>query len=421
MKLITAMSDKPDSPEEGTNDEQKQQLVYMMPQQDFDEDEIDLWQLFLPLIKYKVQILLFLMVGLVTGLGYPLYKKFPPYSQTASVEPINTTLTQLTEELGIEPINTTLTQLTEELELGKQDLFSLIDQTSADGKQLLITGAEYQYTTKSNPEIIQIIKLDTFRDLKTTTTQTGTHDLILTIESLPTTEMIKQLKKAYSEFFKLDQELLILKQKIKISQINIYTKTNGKEAPSIYSENENGDFQTYLVGFPRLRYAILQSKIQSLHDTLSAPVYFEFKHNKVPWAIWKDIKAQLKEEEEEEDKEKKMHQNVIKKKAETLKSKTAEISKYQMMDYLITNNLKLPVDRFNWPSVAAVQSFLSPPTMTTTAPISSKKVLLICIAIALLLGIFSVYLRVFAGNLSRREGFEKQRQEFMKAFKHWKL
>ncbi|MBT4263369.1 MAG: hypothetical protein HOD85_04075 [Deltaproteobacteria bacterium] len=409
MKLITAMSDKPDSPEEGTNDEQKQQLVYMMPQQDFDEDEIDLWQLFLPLIKYKVQILLFLMVGLVIGLGYPLYKKPQAPQQTTSIKSMS------------ESIGNTLMRLTEELELGKQDLFSLIDQTQADGKQLLITGAEYQYTTKDNPGKVQIIKLDTFRDLKTTTTQAGTHDLILTIESLPTTEMIKQLKNAYSELLKLDQVLLILNQKRKIGQINVFTRTNGKDAPTIDSKNKNGDFQTNLAGFPRLRYAILQSKIQSLHDTLSAPVYFEFKHNKVPWAIWKDIKAQLKEEEEEEDKEKKMHQNVIKKKAETLKSKTAEISKYQMMDYLITNNLKLPVDRFNWPSVAAVQSFLSPPTMTTTAPISSKKVLLICIAIALLLGIFSVYLRVFAGNLSRREGFEKQRQEFMKAFKHWKL
>jgi hypothetical protein len=405
------MSNKPNSPEESTNDQEKQQLVYLMPQQDFDEDEIDLWQLFLPLIKYKVQILLFLMVGLVIGLGYPLYKKPQAPQQTTSIKSMS------------ESIGNTLMRLTEELELGKQDLFSLIDQTQADGKQLLITGAEYQYTTKDNPGKVQIIKLDTFRDLKTTTTQTGTHDLILTIESLPTTEMIKQLKKAYSEFFKLDQELLILKQKIKISQINIYTKTNGKEAPSIYSENENGDFQTYLVGFPRLRYAILQSKIQTLHDTLSDPVYFEFKHNKVPWAIWKDIKAQLKEEEEEEEeeeeKEKKMHQGIIKMKAETLINKTAEISKYQMMDYLIKNNLKLPADRFNWPSVAAAQSFIFP--LTETAPNSSKKVLLICIAIALFLGIFSVYLRVFAGNLTRGEGFEKQKQELMKAFKYWKL
>jgi hypothetical protein len=403
------MSNKPETPEEGTNDPQKQQLVYMMPQHDFDEDEIDLWQLFLPLIKYKVQILLFLIVGLGIGLGYPQYKRSQTRQKTAAVKPNN-------ESIGI-----TLKQLTEELEIGKQDFFSLIDQTPAEGKQLLITGAEYQYTTKENPGKVQIIRLDTFRDLKKKKAATkinNAYDLILTIESRPTMELIKQLKNTYSELFELDRELLILDQKRKIGQINAYTKTHKKEAQSGDITNEKRGSQSNLVGQSRLRQTALQARIQLLHDTLSDPVYFEFRHNKVPWTIWKDIKSQLKEEEEEEEEEEK-HQNLIKTGAKTLKSKTAEISKYQMMDYLLTNNLNLPAERFNWPSIAAVQSFRNPPL--PTAPINSKKVLLISIAIALFLGIFSVYLRIFAGNLSRGDGFEKQKQELMKAFKHWKL
>jgi hypothetical protein len=51
----------------------KQQIIYMMPQHELEGDSIDLWQFFLPLVKYKVQILLFLLVGGFLGIFIPLY------------------------------------------------------------------------------------------------------------------------------------------------------------------------------------------------------------------------------------------------------------------------------------------------------------------------------------------------------------
>ena len=52
-----------------TIDPGKNQIVYMMPQQDFEEDEIDLRQLFLPLLKYKTQIALCTLLGLLIIIG----------------------------------------------------------------------------------------------------------------------------------------------------------------------------------------------------------------------------------------------------------------------------------------------------------------------------------------------------------------
>ncbi len=48
-------------------------VVYMMPSQEIEEDTIDLWQLFLPLVKYKIQILLFLIVGTIIGFFIPRF------------------------------------------------------------------------------------------------------------------------------------------------------------------------------------------------------------------------------------------------------------------------------------------------------------------------------------------------------------
>ena len=50
-----------------------QQVIYMMPHPESAEDEIDLWQLLLPFVRYKVQILIFLVLGIILGTGIPLF------------------------------------------------------------------------------------------------------------------------------------------------------------------------------------------------------------------------------------------------------------------------------------------------------------------------------------------------------------
>jgi hypothetical protein len=49
----------------------RQSVVYVMPPQEIDANEINVWQLFLPLIKYKVQIILFLLLGTIVGIAIP--------------------------------------------------------------------------------------------------------------------------------------------------------------------------------------------------------------------------------------------------------------------------------------------------------------------------------------------------------------
>jgi len=52
------MQNSENSPSQQLITPEDKQIVYMMPSQDFEEDEIDLLQLFLPLVKYKLQIML---------------------------------------------------------------------------------------------------------------------------------------------------------------------------------------------------------------------------------------------------------------------------------------------------------------------------------------------------------------------------
>ena len=51
----------------------KQQIVYMMPHGSLNEDEISIWKLILPLIEYKVQILLILILSIIAGVAIPAF------------------------------------------------------------------------------------------------------------------------------------------------------------------------------------------------------------------------------------------------------------------------------------------------------------------------------------------------------------
>ena len=52
---------------------EEKRIVYVTPQQGFEEDELDLWQLFLPLVRYKLQILVVLSFGVMTALLIPRF------------------------------------------------------------------------------------------------------------------------------------------------------------------------------------------------------------------------------------------------------------------------------------------------------------------------------------------------------------
>ncbi|MBU3914120.1 hypothetical protein KKA14_01165, partial [bacterium] len=71
-------SEQPEPPMEGEN----KSLIYMMTPQEMEEDTIDLWQLLLPLVKYKLQIFLFLIVGVLAAFFIPKFFGKTIYTNT---------------------------------------------------------------------------------------------------------------------------------------------------------------------------------------------------------------------------------------------------------------------------------------------------------------------------------------------------
>jgi hypothetical protein len=78
-------SNKP-STQTPTTHSDRQPVVYVMPPQQTHGDEIDLWQLFLPLLKYKVQIILFLLMGALVGIALQLFLGNTIYTNTVAYQ-----------------------------------------------------------------------------------------------------------------------------------------------------------------------------------------------------------------------------------------------------------------------------------------------------------------------------------------------
>lgn len=64
------------------NSPENQQVIYMMTPHNIDEEEIKIWQLLLPLIKYKVQILFVIAMGIIAGVSIPLIWGETKYSDS---------------------------------------------------------------------------------------------------------------------------------------------------------------------------------------------------------------------------------------------------------------------------------------------------------------------------------------------------
>jgi len=373
----------------------------------------------LPPLKYKVQILIFLLVGVLFGTAVLWYK--------TTIEPV-TEIEALQNSYQLEIKN-----LLEEKQFATEDLYAAIKRIKREDSVLQIVGAQYRFPDKDDPQKVKTIEIDSYQEMtnvgKTAPGDTQERfEVILRIKSLKVNDLMQQLKEYYIRYLSLQENLAALEYQKKVSLaltfilIEEKQKQLLKEGQDIIAIEQQIEEQrnNYLeIEDQKMELQIeltdLKHELTYTHKTLAENIYFETAQKNIPWEIWNDIKAQTQNGENKE-------QTIISEMARKVIRYNAEIYKYNLMDYIYQNDLRLPLDAFEWPALKEIgEADKKVVKQYPTSGIGKKKILIISFIIALFAGIISVYIRVFVNKAGEKGAFKAQKQELAEALKSWKL
>ena len=400
------------------------QIVYMVPNKGSEDDEIDFFQLLLPLLKYKVQILLFLIIGILFGIGILWYK--------ITIESV------VESEKKHKSYQSVVANLQEKKRFMIEDFNSSINRIKSGSSILQIDGAQYRFSNKNNPEEVKTIDIDSYQSIgnkieKDTLNQNPSDsekdfEIILRIKRVNIDLLKQELKEAYTNYFVLNENLEGLEFHKKSNLTKTYVLIEEKQN---YSPNSQQKSEVLNKKIEELRKNLLKiedkkqettfyikslnHKINFIHQTLSDDIKFETSQTEIPLKIWNDIKAQAVDGAKEQ-------QEDILKIAFEIEVLEKEITKFKLMAYIFENNLKIPLDAFDWPALKAFgETETGSAKVYPIMEIGKKKILIISFILSLFIGILSVYIRVFFKRAGDKEEFKSQKQEFTDAIKRWKL
>lgn len=362
----------------------EKQVVYMMPAPDLEEDEIDLWQLILPLIRYKLQILIFLFIGLAVGIGYPMLKT----RQTEATVPSS------------EALASRIQNTENRLQREKAALASQI-QSIPDGKTIeRAVSVELRFSSLDNPSSVRTIRLHpTFPISVSSADMHSPNSEILVITQSETTEAIKrQLAARYDELFSLENEITALA----LDSINRGLETlKARENPDISPvqplEEKTRERDLFLAETERFNQSLVES------------IRVEIPSNRIPLHFWQVLRKQ-------EGTDNQQLFEGIHKQATSVLSLYTDARQAKAL-HILSSEDETTLKRMR--QLPYVQGFILAPA--AAPPSINRKVLWISLVIALFLGIFSVYVRVLLSQMARNKEMGRYRQEFFDALKTWKL
>ncbi len=404
-------------------EQEKQQVVYMVPSQDMDEDEIDLWQLILPLVKYKLQILLFLLLGLAIGFGI----SWNNYRKTANAT--KETTPQLT---GAAYYQDRLEKAQNEKQVLWDKLIESMDQINGSQQIMEIVSAEYRYGISGEGAEQQSISLNNFAgfDPRFADRTPENYQLFLTVKQSDIPIVVNRLKGDYEELSKLMEEV----QKVKLSLTDFKSNwLKGKYDGNTTASDLNEILQRQeLRSLPELK--VLESKHRELSNninkimtevefalfSLSEQIEFESETNLMPISIWSDIAKQAHQGRRGRDRQEYQQVQATRSQSGLYINKIDEIGRIKSSFHFFDKAYDLPQQVYRLLNIELGNAKQGIPASGPRFN-PANKLVLISLIIAFFLGVFSVYLRVLIINARKGQGFEKQKKEFIEALKFWKL
>lgn len=251
--------------------EEEKQVVYISPTEDIDENEIKFWDLFLPLFKYKLQLILFVVLGITFGFYLNLIRQKDKSIPTSNVT------NQI--EFFYEQIKSKERQENHTL----KKIINLVDNIEGNRKVLEVVSLEYRYETIDQLEKIKIIEFSdiSWLDLNTKPFINFESNSFITVRHSTTLILKNKLKKAFTDYSELKKEMFELE--------NIRLEKTLDNPSNLNKTDNNIDIK-----IAELERGIneLAGLISYLMFSLSEGLFIELEQAKLPLSLWSDLSFQ---------------------------------------------------------------------------------------------------------------------------------
>ena len=465
--------------------DKNEQKTIMVSSRDLEEDEIDLLQLLLPLLKYKMQLLVFIGIALVIGFGLPTimtqHAQKTQITQTAQ-KPVKKLsneelkkehLRLLQEYLKIKTAQKPVKKLSnEELKSERLQLVQKyvrqLDFLKGDEVYVIRSSAfEYgsDFEKREKPASELKLKVDVPALLRNPNHLNG---LIIELQSIPKSDLEKEIRSSFEEIFKTDERIfeteaakLKTLQEVHASEIReSRDREKATDSSILPATNPNVFHPTVkkldeeLSGYRKAKAKYIE-KLKIIEWTVaiqSALTNDNRKTIKIPWNVWRDLTKLT-------GMDKKMIPQVdriIKELDETKLTKLDKKPSFQV-DRIIkeldeTNHMflssmfsdKVVLDLKTEKEILAFRKFLtengidiphstptksknSPSAKTSKAPEPKKEFYqkksfpIVAIFFTIFIGILAVYIRLFFSNMLTGGLSDERKKELKEAWGYWKL
>lgn len=345
-----------------------------------EEDEIDLLDVIKPLVKYKLQLIVILILGAAVLLFIGSRQVVQPKVQQSDIK--------------IEPI-------TEILKISQQAVVPVFE----------IRNFEYEYSQRG--KFVSVLFGADEKQLGEYLSKQGDNvtSVFVNINRSSTGKLHTKLSRSLNQISNLDQTLVNMKFEKAIIDISQYLE--GKEPI------RKADEFWARVNKKNVKKRNLILEVKRLIQSISQPVWGEINNDKIPWMVFEIFE---KTKIAPRFNVNRVNQIVDKLSGSTFTEK--KISQ-KLYNYLQNQNLLDAALKIDIPVVHKLNSYIASqkpvvqPEKSTSS--ISKKMMVVGVIGILIFAVISVYLRVWIEWLLKSDKDSDRWKEFMAAVKYWKL
>lgn len=391
---------------------QEDQPARPLPMTEYGEDEIELWKLAIPLLRYKVQLIVFLLLSLGLGFGF-MWSKHPESFKSQN----KWNVPSVTDSETLHALEQHIDSLASKKESIESHVLETLDTIENDKPILEIKSIYYRYKMNNGQSPATVLELNKQEWIDPLlSSYSDAYELILEIESTNTSQLKSKYKALLNQYFRISieqqlAEIMSLELAVKLNDPKLHGLQNLYELEEIEGLSEH----VLAVKLIKEEKKKLAAKISYINISFRESNEFELEAKYIPNSVWNDLNQQFQ-------KHKKKHDKAYFKQSEKFEiglinydDNLKESTNLKIMFFLLKNDIKNPL----------LQSKLRRWQETLRQQQSDKsglysKYQIVIVIISILIAVGSVYFRVTFNYLKKISLSDEKRSELYETLRCWK-
>ena len=401
----------------------KEKLEEATQNKKYSSDMIDLWQVILLLIKHKLQIFVFVMIGVVISSAIVWERERMSKA------------TQLPEEINLK--REYYTNVYEKLKYQKdkklKKIFKLLNKIQSNKPISEIVAAQYTYKSIDHPDEFKKFNLTNFKSFNPNFMRIGSsnYHVNLLVKKSNTSVLKEELKSIYTDLSTKNQSIGRIHQK-KIDAFITYVNdqkgnndaetVDTKKLHKMFAASVRSDLSKWNSEIVDLEKAITDkvTKASKVLYSLSEQSYIDVNEDFIPLSVWMDLSNQVHRGRKFTSRQGYQIASEIALEGNAYLETVDSISRYFALKNIFNSN-----DRMSNELVAFIELELKSNKVFIEKPepprYSNKVVYLFFTMCMLIVGSLSVFVRVYLESQKGNGKFVARKAELSSALRFWKI